>query len=306
MSQTTVFQSTIANQLKDTLDGVETDGSDGLEAKAVYKKFVDVGNMPDAYLDDLEMGGPQLMSVKEEGTEIQAMGLNEGNIKRYIPRVLAGKLIITQEAMEDGKYPESIDMAKHLKRSAVQTIEYDWGIFLGRATSSNQLGADGVAWASTAHTLPNGGTFSNMLGTAAALSTIALSNAFAQLMQMPGYNGLISPVMPKCVVYPVQLWGTAAKIKGSSNDPEPNNFSAINVIKNDYGDLDWIPEPFWTATTTKWFVRTDAAKGLRHLWKRKYSTRTWVDNDNQVMKHAATQRYAIGHTNARGALFSDS
>lgn len=292
--------------LKDTLDGVQYDKSDGLEAKAVYKKFVDVGNMPDAYLDDLELGGPQLMSVKNEGTEIQSMTLNEGNLTRYIPRVVAGKIVITEEAMDDNKYPESINMSRHLKRSAVQTIEYDWGIYLGRATSTSQLGGDGVALASTAHTLPGGGSFSNMLGTAAALSTVALTNAFAQLMQMPGYNGLISPIRPEAVVYPVQLWGTAMTIKNSTMDPATGNFSATNVIKDEYGSLEWIPEPFWTSTTTKWFVKTDADKGLRHLWKKKYSTRTWVDNDNMVMKHAGSQRYAIGHTNARGILFSDA
>lgn len=292
--------------LKDTLDGVQYDKSDGLEAKAVYKKFVDVGNMPDAYLDDLELGGPQLMSVKSEGTEIQSMTLNEGNLTRYLPRVVAGKIVITEEAMDDNKYPESINMSRHLKRSAVQTVEYDWGIYLGRATSTSQLGGDGVALASTAHTLPGGGTFSNMLGTAAALSTVALTNAFAQLMQMPGYNGLISPIRPKAIVYPVQLWGTAMTIKNSTMDPASGNFSATNVIKDEYGSLEWIPQPFWTATTTKWFVQTDADKGLRHLWKKKYSTRTWVDNDNMVMKHAGSQRYAIGHTNARGILFSDA
>lgn len=302
----TVFTSTTANMLKDTLDGVQYDTSDGLEAKAVYKKFVEVGNMPDAYLDDLELGGPQLMSVKNEGTEIQTMTLNEGNLTRYIPRVVAGKIVITEEAMDDNKYPESINMSRHLKRSAVQTVEYDWGIYLGRATSTSQLGGDGVALASTAHTLPGGGTFSNMLGTAAALSTVALTNAFAQLMQYPGYNGLISPVRPKAIVYPVQLWGTAMTIKNSTMDPSTGNFSATNVIKDEYGSLEWIPQPFWTATTTKWLVTTDAEKGLRHLWKKKYSTRTWVDNDNMVMKHAGSQRYAIGHTNARGILFSDA
>lgn len=301
-----VFQSTTANMLKDTLDGVQMDKSDGLEAKAVYKKFVDVSDMPDAYLDDLELGGPQLMSVKAEGSEIASMNLNEGNLMRYIPRVVAGKITITEEAMDDNKYPEAINMSRHLKRSGVQTVEYDWGIYLGRATSTSQLGGDGVPLASTAHTLPGGGTFSNMLGTAAALSTVALTNAFAQLMQYPGYNGLIAPVRPKSVVYPVQLWGTAMTIKNSTMDPSTGNFTATNVIKDEYGDLEWIPQPYWTATTTKWLVRTDAEKGLRHLWKKKYSTRTWVDNDNMVMKHAASQRYAIGHTNARGILFSDS
>src|SRR5512146_3572314 len=174
-----VFQSTTANMLKDTLDGVQMDKSDGLEAKAVYKKFVDVSNMPDAYLDDLELGGPQLMSVKAEGSEIASMNLNEGNLTRYIPRVVAGKITITEEAMDDNKYPEAINMSRHLKRSGVLTVEYDCGTYLGRATSTSQLGGDGVPLASTSHTLPGGGMFSNMLGTAAALSTVALTNAFA-------------------------------------------------------------------------------------------------------------------------------
>lgn len=302
----TVFTSTIANQLKDTLDGVLTDDSDGLEGGAVYKKYMDVGNMKDAYLDDLEMGGPGLLAEKAEGTEIQALQIREGFLKRYLPRVLAGKLVITQEAMEDGKYPESINMARHLKTSGVLTPEYDCAIMLGRATNASFVGGDNVPLASTAHTLPNGGTFSNKLGTAAAPSRIALTNAIAQLMHYPGMHGLIVPVRPKMVVYPSEQWGVWRGIMGSEKSPEAGNFAEINVIKADYGDITLCPVPFWVSTTTQWFIKTDAPKGLRFLWRRKPATRTWVDNDNMVMKHAFSERYAIGWTNARGVLWSDA
>lgn len=302
----TVFQSTIANQLKDTLDGVQVDTADGLEAEAVYKDYMDEGNMPDAYLDDLEMGGMGLLSEKAEGTEIQLGTVSEGFLKRYLPRVLAGKLIITAEAMDDGKYPEAIDMARHLKRSGILTREYDSVSIWARATNTSYLGGDGVTLASTAHTLPNGGTFSNMLGTAAAPSRIALTNAFAQLMQYPGLDGLITPVKPKAVVYPVQQWGVWEGILGSKMSPEAGNFSQINVINKNYSNLKLIPVPFWTNTTTNWSVLTDAKKGLRFLWRRKPKTRTWVDNDNDVMKYSYSQRYAIGWTNARSILFSNA
>lgn len=302
----TVFTSTIANQLKDTLDGVLVDKTDGIESKAVYKKYMDVGNMADAYIDDLEMGGMGLLSEKPEGTEIQTGTIREGFLKRYTPRVLAGKLIITREAMDDGKYPEAIDMARHLKRSGLLTIEYDCAILLGRATNSSYVGGDGVPLASTAHTLPNGGTFSNKLGTPASPSRIALTNAIAQLDHYPGMDGLITPVEATDVVFPSEQWGVWDGIFASEKSPEPGNFAETNAIKRNESQINQVRVPFWTATTTQWFLKTNAPKGLRFLWRRKPSTRTWVDNDNDVMKHSYSQRYALGWTNARGVLWSDA
>lgn len=302
----TVFTSTIANQLKDTLDGVLTDDSDGIDGGAIYPKYMDVGSMKDAYLDDLEMGGMGLLSEKAEGTEIATGTIREGNLKRYLPRVLAAKLIITREAMDDGKYPESINMARHLKRAGVLTPEYDCAIMLGRITNTAYPGGDNVPLSSASHTLPNGGTFSNKLGTAAAPSRIALTNAIAQLDHYPGFDGLISPTMPKAVVFPSEQWGVWDGIFRSEKDPTPGNFAETNAIKANNGGMEQIRVPFWTATTTGWFIKTNAEKGLRFLWRRKPSTRTWVDNDNDVMKHSYSERYALGWTNARGILHSDA
>ena len=303
---TTVFTSTEANQLKDTLDGVLTDDADGLEAGAVYKKYMEVGNMPDAYLDDLEWGGPGLLAEKPEGQEIASLAMREGFLKRYVPRVMAGKILITEEAMDDNKYPESINMSRHLKRSGILTREYDCALILARATNTSYVGGDNVTLANTAHTLPNGGTFSNMLGVASAPSRIALTNAVSQLMHYPGLDGLITPIQPKKVVFPSEQWGVWEGIMGSTLDPTPGNLAEINVIKKNYSGLQLVNVPFWTNTQTNWMIITDAEKGLRFLWKRKARTRTWVDNDNEVMKHSYSQRYATGWTNARAFLFSNA
>lgn len=303
---TSVFTSTIASQLKDTLDGVLVDGEDGMDG-SIWKEFVKEGNMPDNYLDDLEMGGPGLLSEKPEGAEIQPLAVNEGNLKRYNPRVMAGKLIITREAMDDGKYKEAIDMARFLRRSAALTVEYDWAVLLSRATNTSYPGGDNVPLASASHTLPAGGTFSNLLGTAAAPSRIAATNMIAQLQQYPGFDGLISPVRPKKLVCPVQQAGVWEQIFGSEKAPDAGNFAAINNLRTwKWGRPEVVPNPYWTATTTKWLMTTDAEKGFRHLWRKKPWTRTWVDNDHEVMKYSHQMRYAIGWTNARGICFSDA
>ena len=66
----TIFTSTIADHLKDTLDVIVDDPMDGFEAKAVFSKWCDVETMADQYVDDLEQGGPGLASEVAEGWNI--------------------------------------------------------------------------------------------------------------------------------------------------------------------------------------------------------------------------------------------
>lgn len=297
-----VFTSTIANQLKDTLDGVVLDPTDIMECMGDY---FEEGSMRDAFVDDLEMGGMGLLSNKPDGTEIQAGTVREGFLQRYTALTLAGKLIITEEAMDDGKYPEAIDMGRHLLRAQKLTVEYDAALVLARATNTAYVGGDGVTLANTAHTLPNGGTWSNMFATAQSPSRVALSNGIAQLMGYPGEDGYLSPVMPKTVVHPKEQWATWKGILGSTLDPVDGNFARINAVKAEY-DIKPVCVPYWSNTTTNWYIGTNAKRGLRFLWRKKPSKRTWVDNDHMVMKHARTMRYALGWTNARCMLFSNA
>lgn len=297
-----VFTSTIANQLKDTLDGVVLDPTDVHECMTEY---FEEDTMSDAFVDDLEMGGMGLFSTKPEGSEIQAGTVREGFLKRYTAMTLAGKLLITQEAMEDGKYPEAINMSRHLLRAQKLTVEYDAALVLSRATNTSFVGGDGVTLANTAHTLPNGGTWSNMFATAQSPSRVALSNGIAQLMGYPGEDGLISPVEPKGIVCPKEQWATWSGILGSEMDPVDGNFARINAVKKKY-KLDQTVVPYWTNTTTNWYIQTKVKRGLRFLWRVKPSTKTWVDNDHTVMKHARRMRYALGWTNARCMLWSNS
>jgi hypothetical protein len=301
----TVFTSTVARTLKNTLNVIVDDKSDGVEKGLVYKKWCDESKMTDAYEDDLEMAGPGLASEKAEGTEIALGTMREGYMTRYLARTFAMKMIITEEAMEDCKYKEAINLAKRLKRSMAKTMDIDATAMLMRAFNSSYVGGDGQPLCSSSHTLAHGGTFSNQLATPLSPSRMAVIVATTQMRLYPGHDGITEGVEPKAVLCPVAQWAVWRGILGSEYAPEAGEFNEINVVNKDLS-LELIPIKYWSNTTTNWIMKTDAENGLQMRIRRKMSGRAWVDEDNMVMKHAQSARWARGWSDPRCVLGSNA
>lgn len=301
----TVFTSTIANSLKDTLSVIVDDKSDGLEGGMVWKKYADEVKMTDAYEDDLEMGGPGLASEKAEGTEIALGSMREGYLTRYLAKTFALKMIITEEAMEDGKYKEAINLAKRLKRSMCKTMEIDAAAMLMRAFNTSYTGGDGLPLCSASHTLPHGGTFSNLLATPMSPSRAAVIIATTQMRLYPGHDGITEGYDPKRVLCPMAQWAVWRGIVGSEYAPEAGEFNEINVVNKDLS-LEVVPVKYWSNSTTNWIIQTDCDNGLQMRIRRKMASRAWVDNDNMVMKHAQSARWARGWSDPRCVLGSNA
>lgn len=301
----TIFTSTLANQLKDTLNVIVNDKSDGVENGMIWKKWCEDNKMTDAYEDDLEVAGPGLASEKPEGTEIALGTMREGFLTRYLARTFGLKLIITEEAMEDSKYPEAIQLAKRLKRSMAKTMDIDATAMLMRAFNSSYVGGDGQPLCSSSHTLAHGGTFSNQLATALSPSRMAVIVATTQMRLYPGHDGITEGYEPKAVLCPMAQWAVWQGIVGSEYAPEAGEFNEINVV-NKQLSLEIVPIKFWSNTTTNWIMKTDCENGLQMRIRRKMSGRAWVDNDNMVMKHAQSARWARGWSDARCVLGSNA
>ena len=162
----TIFNSTKYNSVKETLDAIVDDDLSDNEGSLVCKKWLKTKTQEDLWEEDLEMGGPGLATETGEGTEIEVGTLREGFITRYVARKFALKMIITEEAMEDNKYPEAIRLAKRLNRALFKTFDIDNTNMLIRAANASYVGGDGVSLASASHTLPSGATaWSRMLRT---------------------------------------------------------------------------------------------------------------------------------------------
>jgi hypothetical protein len=295
-----VFTSTIFNATKLTLEKIIDDKTDNVESSAVFRKWLEERSMKDYYEDDLESAGPGLASETGEGEEIPTGTIKEGYITRYIARKWALKLIISEEAAEDSKYPEILRAAQRLKRALWKTVDIDCTFMLVRAANTAYPGGDGLPLASASHTLPFGGTFSN-LGAAASPSKIALVNVVTAIKKYPGHDGITEGYSPETVVCPVDQWATWRELTGSKFDPVDSNFARINVVQD--MDLKVVPNKHWNNTTTNWAVLTDAPDKLNIRWRRKPRSRTWVENSNEVAMYGISSRWARGWSDPRAICF---
>jgi hypothetical protein len=300
----TIFSSDIFNSFKETLDSIVDDKLTENESSLVCKKWMKIGSMDEAYTDDLEMGGPGLATETGEGTEISVGSIREGFLTRYTPSKFALKLIVTDEAMEDNKYPETLRLAKRLDRAIYKTFDIDNTNILVRAQNASYVGGDGVPLASASHTLPNGGTWSNTLATPLAPSRIALITVISLLKKIPGHDGIVDGVEAKKIVHPTEQWGVWGGILNSAMAPEPGNFAEINVLKE--LDITPVAVKYWSNTTTNWGVITNADNGIQAKWRRKPRSKSWVENDNETMKYSVSARWARGWSDARGFFFSNA
>lgn len=296
----TVFTGTLWNTLKNTIDSIVTDKTDGLESRAQFSKYFNVSNMEDNYEDDLEVAGPGLASEKPEGEEIALGTIREGVLTRYLSRTFGLKVILSEELMEDSKYPEAIKAARHLKRSMWKTVDVDAALVLVRAENTSYVGGDGLCLANSAHTLPGGGTFSNTMATPMSPSRAAVIVARAAVGVLPGLDGVREGYTLEKVVCPVAQQSVWEGIVGSEYVPESNN-NEINVVKK--MSLEVVPVIQWTNTDTNYAYITDCEDGLRFKWRRKPRASTWTDNDHTVGKHSITARWTRGWTNPRGLYF---
>lgn len=297
----TVFTGTVANSLKATLDLIVDDNTDGYDKAALLHQWMDEMPMEDNYEDDLESGGPGLASEKPEGAEIATGTIREGYITRYIARTFALKLIITEEAIEDRKYPKIINAARRLKRALWKTADIDATNILVRGFNTAFVGGDGQPLWSESHTLPHGGTFSNIMATPLSPSRAAVVVGTSQIRKYPGHDGITEGYEPRIVVCPTEQWATWEGLIRSRMDPTTGAFNEINVV-NQTLDLRAVPNKYWSDTTTRWAMLTDCEYAINFRWRRRPRSRTWVDNDQELMKYGISARWARGWSDPRCTL----
>jgi hypothetical protein len=282
--------------MKKTIDSISTDDLSKFQVCIGSGKLVTKEHMEDGYVEDLEIAGTTLLIEKPQAQAMSTDTITLGGSVRYLPRTMAKKVSVTQEAMEDGKYKEAIQAAKRLTASAYRTEDADFASLI--ITSTSLVGGyDQVVLASSSHKLPNGSTTSNIATAYSSPSLAALILAKAQLGLMPGPNGLVQPLKATHIVCPLiqeDVWRTllgSEKVTGS-------NFNDINIVKT-YG-LKILPIYHLDgASSTQWGLKTDAEEGFKLYYKRAITSNSWVDNDGQVMHYGVSYRNAQGWSNWR-------
>lgn len=294
---------TINASLKPTLDTV---WGDELSGTLNWEQCgFQVSSTTDAYIDDQEYAGTGLMPIKLEGDMAAIDGIQQGYSKRYTMNTFALRLVCSEEAIDDKKYDKAIDGMGSMARSAKWTQEYiNAGVFIN-AFSSTVVGGDSVALCSTAHKLPKGGTYSNMFSTAMSLSETAIETMSVNMRKLPSSNGLIRGYKLKKLVIPADLWFRANRVLKSEQQNDTAN-NAINALKGmgiEIGPTQG--NPFFTSTSNYWGI-SDAKNGLRHIWRKKPTTRDFNNEETMTLTYMASMRFDSGWTDPRGVYGSNA
>jgi hypothetical protein len=264
-----------------------------------WDKLFEKNTSDRAYEEDLGLSSFGLAPVKSEGAPITYDSERQGFTSRYNHVVYALGFIITREIYEDDQYGKvGAQKAKALARSMRQTKEINGANIYNRAFSgSGFLGGDGKTLLASDHPNVAGGSFSNVIGTAADLSEAALEQAVIDIAGFRDDRGLLIAAKPDKLVIPYQLQFETKRILGSDgrvgtdlNDP--------NVLK-DMGIFSNVVTNHYLTDADAWFILTNVKDGLKYFERRGDQFEMDNDFDTENAKFKATARYSFGWSDPR-------
>lgn len=219
-------------------------------------------------------------------------------VQRYLYKVYGLAFALTKVLVEDGDHIRiGQTYSKHLAQSLIETKETLCANIMNRSFNAAFAGGDGVSLINTAHPIV-GGTFSNQLATAAALSQTSLEQLLIQIRNAVDNNGKRIRLNPKkLVVSPSNVFQAETLLKSTlrtgTADNDINAVKSMGLLEGGQANLSRI------TSTTAWWIQTDAPEGLKVLMRRKLDKSMEGDFETDSTRYKATERYAVGFTDPR-------
>jgi hypothetical protein len=245
------------------------------------------------------MSGFGLLSIKNEGSPIVYDTMKQGYTSRYIHAVVGGGFMITREAVEDNLYKIQADKkAKALAKAEHQTRETIGSNVLNRAFNASYVGGDAVSLINSAHPNVAGGTFSNVLTTAANLSEAVLEDMAINIWAFTDDRGLKAALKPRKIIVPTALAFEAARVLNTEGrvGTDLNDRNQLKAMGT-YSEGCFVSH--YLTSTTAFFVLTSADDGLKYFERRATEFKADNDFDTENAKFKVTARYSFGWTDPR-------
>jgi hypothetical protein len=264
-----------------------------------FEKLFDKFTSTKAFEEDVGISSFGLAVQKPEGAPIQYDSERQAFISRYQHVVYALGFIITREIFEDDQYDiVGQRKAQGLAYSMRQTKEVIGANVYNRAFNSSYVGGDGVSLLSASHPALAGGTWSNLIATAADISEASLEQAVIDIAGFTNDRGLKIAVKPKSLVIPYQLQFEVNRILKSQGRVGTTN-NDLNALNNMGIFKDVITNHYLTDTDA-WFIRTDVPHGMKYFERRADTFDMDNDFDTDNAKYKAQARWSVGWTDPRG------
>jgi hypothetical protein len=291
--RSTDFRAIVEPILNKSFDGIYDQRKD--EWKQVFEEITGI---PRSYHEEVVQYGFGAAPELPDGMPVTYQSGGVLFIQRYLYKVYGLAFALTQVLVEDGDHVRiGQTYAKHLAQSMVETKETLAANILNRAFNSSYTGGDGVSLVNASHPIV-GGTFSNVLATAANLSQTSLEQMLVQIRNAVDNNGKRIRLTPKSIVTgPSNVFQAEVLLKSVLRAGTANN--DINPVKS-MGMLDDGQANMSRITsTTAWWVKTDAPEGLKIVKRRGLEKGMEGDFETSSTRFKATERYAVGFTDPR-------
>lgn len=295
--RSTSFKSIVEPILAEVFDGIYDQRAD--EWKQVFKAE-SAGEH--AYKEEDVLFGFGAAPEMGDGTPVTYQSGGVLFIQRYVYKTFGLAFALTKNLVDDGAHISvGTKYARHLAQSLIETKETRAANVLNRAFNSSYVGGDGVSLINATHPIANGGSFSNVLGTSAALSQTSLEQMLIQVRNAVDNNGKRIRLNPEAIVVsPSNVFQAEVILKSALRTGTANN--DINPVKS-MGMLGKGQANLSRLTsTTAWWIKTDAPEGLKMIQRRKLERSMEGDFETDSMRYKATERYIEGWTDPR-AMF---
>lgn len=272
--------------------------------KAIHTKLYEMKTSDRAYEEALQLVGIGPASLKDEGGTIEMDSYQQGYDRLSYHQVWAKKMRITEEAFEDNKHiSQAQTMGKMLAQSSLLAKEINGHALFNNPTSTSApfVGADGVAFLSTAHVLSKGGTLANKPSVDADLSEAAIEAACQGIWNWTDDANNRIFLKPKALfLHQNQVFDAHRILKSSLRVATADNDA------NALMDMGMIPEiipSVYLTDTDAWFILVDGP-GL--VMYSRYATEQFSYNDDQTrdLVFGIKDRYVFDYYDPRAVFGS--
>lgn len=268
----------------------------------MYRRINNVENSRRAYEDSFAMAGFGPLAEKTElGTTMLDEPLKLGGV-RFIHKTYALGFLISEEMIQDGLYPQMMNLAGELGTSSYWTTElYGHDVWNNGFTTAKYVGRDGKALLAVDHPVQGtGGVYANRPAVDTDLSEAALEASILAYDLQVNERGM--PIMMPAqtlLIHPSNRL-LAKRLLGTEKMPGSN----INDVNPVYGEMQPISDP-WLTDQDAWFVLGPPEfLGVRFYWREMPDTKTWDDPNADGTYHKIRQRHSNGFDDWRGVYGS--
>ena len=252
-----------------------------------------------AFEEEVMLSGFAGAPVKQEGASVVFDQATESFTARYTHDTVALAFSITEEAIEDNLYDRlAARYTRALARSMSNTKQVKAASVLNNAQNAANPGGDGVPLIANNHPLASGGTFTNVLATAADLNETSLEQSLIDIASFVDERGLKIAAQGVKMIIPKELQFTAERLmktpqRTGTADNDINAIVSMGMVPQGYRVNNFL------ADTDAYFIMTDIPNGFKHFVRAPIKTAMEGDFETGNVRFKARERYSFGFSDPR-------